>query len=256
MRRPSRRRTSRVTGEHRHLSRLDTPARALAAGARAAFSIPGLVLFASMTGFGGLVRESGLDLSIGLMMTSVVWALPSQVVLTGAMATGTSLLAAAMAVTLSAVRLLPMTASIVPTLRGEGTSRRLLYLLSHFVAVTPWVVGMQTMPLLPPRVRAAWFGGLVAMLTVTNSVATGFGYWGASVLPWELAAGLVFLTPLYFLLSLSGAARNLTEVLAFAIGLAATPLAGAIGLGGDLVWGGVVGGTLAFAIGRMARRRR
>lgn len=245
-----------MSAGRRSYHEIDTVGRGFRAGAVAAFSIPGFVLFASMTGFGGLVRESGVDLWVGLAMTSIIWALPSQVVLTGAMAAGASLVAAAAAVTLSAVRLMPMTASIVPELRGDGSRKSVLYALSHFVAVTPWVVGMQVLPRLPRHVRTAWFAGLAALLTVTNTLATGLGYWGASVLPWELAAALVFLTPLYFLLSLSGAARNLTEVLAFVIGLVATPLVGALGVGGDLVWGGVLGGTLAFAIGRIARGRR
>jgi len=227
---------------------------AILSGARAAIGVPGLVLFASMTGFGGLVREAGLDLSIGLVMTGVIWALPSQVVLAGSIVGGASLFAAAAAVTLSAVRLMPMTAAIVPRLRGEGTSRRTLGALSHFVAVTPWVIGMAELPRLPRAVRPVWFAALGATLTLSNLAATALGYWSAAALPGRLAAALVFLTPAYFLVSMAGAARTTTDRLALALGLAATPLAGVLGLGPDLIWGGLVGGTVAFLVGRRGRR--
>jgi predicted branched-subunit amino acid permease len=226
----------------------------LMAGARAAWGVPGLVLFASMVGFGGLVRESGIDLAVGLFMTGAIWALPSQVVLAGAVAGGASLVAAALAVALSAVRLMPMTAAILPELRGSGTSRLTLAGLSHFVAVTPWIIGMTRLPSVPKPARPSWFAGGGRAQTLSNIVATAVGFWGAGALPPILAGGLVFLTPVYFLLSMAGTARTTTDRLALGMGLVATPLAGAIGVGADLMWGGLVGGTLAFVVGRMLRR--
>lgn len=226
---------------------------AVLAGMRAAVGVPGLVLFASMTGFGGLVRETGLDLSVGLFMTGAIWALPSQVVLAGAIGGGASLLAATAAVTLSAVRLMPMSAAIAPSLKGEGTSRRTLAALSHFVAVTPWVIGMAELPRLPRAIRPVWFAALGTTLTLSNLAATALGYWGASALPGRLAGALVFLTPLYFLLSMTGTARTTTDRLALVLGLVATPLAGFLGLGPDLLWGGIVAGSLAFFLGRRIR---
>lgn len=230
-----------------------TRAAAARSAMRAAVSVPGAVLFVSMIGFGGLVRESGIDLPVGLFMTAAIWALPSQVVLAGAIAGGASLFVAAAAVTLSAVRLMPMTAAIVPSLRGEATSRRTLGALSHFVALTPWFIGLQTLPTLPRSVRPLWFAVLGLTLTVSNVVATALGYWGATALPSRLAGLLVFLTPLYFLTSMTGAARTTTDRLALGLGLVATPAAGALGLGPDLVWGGVAAGTAAFLIGRRRR---
>lgn len=224
-------------------------------GVRAAWGVPGLVLFASMVGYGGLVRASGIDLPVGLASTVVIWALPSQVVLAGAIAGGTSIVAAALAVSLSAVRLLPMTAALLPSLKGEGTPRWALLALVHFIAVTPWTMGHGTLPTLPRRIRPAWFAGVGLALSASNLIATAVGYWSAATLPPAFAGALVFLTPLYFLLSMSGTARTPTDRLAIAFGLVATPLVGLLGGGAALLWGGLVGGTAAFAVGRLIRRR-
>lgn len=226
------------------------------AGARTAVGIPALVLFASTVGFGGYAREAGMPLSLTLMMTGGIWALPSQIVLTGSLAAGSSLFAAFVAVSLSAVRLMPMTAAIMPILRGPATSRFRLVLLSHFVAVTAWVLAMARLPSMPRAARAPWFAGLGLALAMMSVAATGLGYWGAGELPPVLSAALVFMTPCYFLISMTGAARSLTEKLALAIGLVLTPLVGLVDSSTDLLWGGLVGGTLAFLIGRILRRVR
>jgi predicted branched-subunit amino acid permease len=226
------------------------------AGARAAVGVPGLVLFASTVGFGGFAREAGLPLGLTLLMTGGIWALPSQIVLTGAIGAGSSIVAAFVAVSLSAVRLMPMTAAIMPLLRGPRTSRLRLLALSHFVAVTAWVLAMSRLQSLPREGRAPWFAGLGMALAAGSVAATGLGYWGAGELPPVLSGALVFMTPVYFLVSMTGAARSLTERLALAIGLVLTPLVGLFDTATDLLWGGLVGGTLAFLIGRFVGRAR
>ena len=92
-------------------------------GVRAAFSIPGLILAGAFVGFAGLAREAGLTLAQTVFMTGVVWALPGKVVLVGAVLSGASLPAAAFAVALSSVRLMPMVVALVPELRGPRTRK-------------------------------------------------------------------------------------------------------------------------------------
>jgi predicted branched-subunit amino acid permease len=223
-------------------------------GARQAFGIPGLILFASMLGFGGLASESGIPFAITVMMTSVIWALPSQVVLVGAIAGGLSLMAATVAVALSAVRLLPMTVAIMPLLSADAPRKPMLLAASHFVAVTPWVAGLRLLGSMPPQGRVYWYLGLGFTLSFTNTIATALGYWGASTLPPMLAAGLVFLTPAYFLLSLILAATGRTDYYALVFGLVATPLATLWLPDLDLLIGGVGAGTLAYLAQRMTRK--
>lgn len=66
----------------------------MARGARAAVSIPALILTAAFVGYAGLARETGLTLAETLAMTGLIWALPSIVVLTGALSSGMGLIPA------------------------------------------------------------------------------------------------------------------------------------------------------------------
>ncbi|WP_312794374.1 AzlC family ABC transporter permease, partial [Tianweitania sp.] len=90
-------------------------------GVRSAYSIPGFILMSSFVGFSALAKAAGVGLWASVFMTGIVWALPAQVVLVGAIIAGNSLAAAAFAVALSSVRLTPMVVAIVPEMRGPRT---------------------------------------------------------------------------------------------------------------------------------------
>ena len=215
-------------------------------GMRAVVSVPAAILLTSMAGFGVLCREAGLTLGQAVFMTAAVWALPSQVVLVGAIAGGASLGAAALGVALSAIRFVPMVASWVPMVRSARTPTWQLFLLSHFVAVTSWVVAAMRLPSLPPPARMPFFAGFAVALTTTGTIVTGAAYVLAGGLPPVLAGLLFFLTPIYFLTSLTASARLNAERLALAIGLVLGPFFRWWGLPLDLVWAGLTGGALAY----------
>ena len=177
-------------------------------GARAAVSIPALILTAAFVGYAGLARETGLTLVETLAMTGLVWALPSVVVLTGAMSTGMGLVPAAIAVALASVRLMPMTMALMPLVKVPGKTRNwLLLVASHFVAVTAWVYAMKNLPDLPREGRLPFFIGFGGSVTAFVFVMTGIAYLLVERLPDVVAGALLLLTPVYFLCSLWGAAR-------------------------------------------------
>jgi hypothetical protein len=66
-------------------------------------------------------------------------------------------------------------------------------------------------------------------------------------LPPILAGALFFLTPIYFLTALTAAAGIHAERLALPIGLLLGPLFRISGLPLDLVWSGLIGGSIAYA---------
>lgn len=234
----------------------DRAARWFLAGMRAFVSLPALILFAAFTGFGSLAQASGVPLAQAVAMAGLIWALPSMVVLVGAIKAGTPLLATAIAVALSAVRLMPMTMALVPIVRDEKTPRWVLYWISHFVAVTAWVFGMTRLPDLPRPARAAYFLGFAMTLTAVNMGVTGIAWWASASLPPVAAAALVLLTPLYFILSLWRAAeRAPTDRIALVIGMAVAPGAHAVSPEFTLLLTGLVGGTAAYALGRAVERR-
>jgi hypothetical protein len=81
---------------------------------------------------------------------------------------------------------------------------------------------------------------------------SGFvGFYLAAGLPSLLAAALLFLTPISFLISTARNARAMLDKLALVFGLVLAPLLAALHVQLDLMWSGVVGGTLAYAIHRV-----
>lgn len=224
-------------------------------GVRAAFSVPLLILISAFVGFAGLARESGVTLEHTLFLTGVVWALPAKVVLIGAIMGGASLPAAAFAVALTSVRLTPMVVSIVPELRTPKTRPVVLYFLSHFVAVTSWVLAMEQMRAVPRPMRTAWYCGLGGTLIAVNMVVVALVYALAGSLSPTLSAALLLMTPLYFLTSLWGSARERASHYAMAFGMALGPVFHVLTPGFDLMAAGLTGGATAYLLHRLARRK-
>jgi predicted branched-subunit amino acid permease len=215
--------------------------------------VQGAVLFASYIGFGGLCAGTGFPLGAAVFSSFLIIALPSQLLLLGGYVAGSGAPVIALAVFLSAARLLPSVVTLLPYLRGRGRLAVQLF-AAHFVAVTVWVEGRRLLPLLPAAARLPFYFGFV---TVTNAgcvIATFIGFLLAGRLPQALAIGLTFLTPIAFLLALTRNARDLVDYLSLAFGLALAPLFAAFGGRLDLLWTGLVGGAGAFLIHRLRRR--
>ena len=136
------------------------PQQAFLRGLRATPWTPGLILFLAMIGFGALARDSGFSVGQAVFTTVGIFQLPGQVALVDQVARGATYFAAALAVLLTAIRLLPMTVVLMPYLRGSELPRWLEYAAAHFVAITAWVEALRRLPPLPPHVRLPYFLGL------------------------------------------------------------------------------------------------
>lgn len=224
-------------------------------GARAAISIPALILTAAFVGYAGLARETGLTLAETLAMTGLVWALPSVVVLTGALSSGMGLLPAGIAVALASVRLMPMTMALMPLIKVPGKTRGWqLLIASHFVAVTAWVFAMKNLPSMPREGRLPFFVGFGGAVSGFVFCMTAVAYLLVERLPDVVAGALFLLTPVYFLCSLWGAARLNADKAAMVAGLALGPVFFLYLPGLDLLWTGLAGGTIAYLGTRLMRR--
>jgi predicted branched-subunit amino acid permease len=224
-------------------------------GARAAVSIPAFILTAAFVGYAGLARETGLTLLETLAMTGLVWALPSVVVLTGALSSGMGIIPAAIAVALASVRLMPMTMALMPLIKVPGKTKNWqLLLASHFVAVTAWVYAMKNLPDLPREGRLPFFVGFGGAVSTFVFCMTGAAYLLVERMPDIVAGALFLLTPVYFLCSLWGAARMNADRVAMITGLVLGPLFFVFLPGLDLLWTGLVGGTIAYFASRIVRR--
>jgi predicted branched-subunit amino acid permease len=223
-------------------------------GVRTAFSIPGLILVSTFIGFASLAKAAGFTLVETVFMTGAIWALPAKVVLVGAVQVGSSLPATTLAVALSSMRLMPMVVALIPEMRGPRTRRWVLYLLSHFIAVTSWVLAMERLRNIPRPMRTAWYAGLGGTLVVANMIVVGITYVAVDALPDWVSAALLLLTPIYFLTSLWGSARERATHVAMALGLILGPALHTILPGFDLLIAGIAGGALAFLFHKFGRR--
>lgn len=231
-------------------------ARWFIAGLRAAAGLPAIVLAATFVGIGSICADYGMSLAWTLTATMLLWAGPAHIVLVGGLGAGAPWFALAITVGLTSVRLLPMVVALTPFLRSGGARLPALLFASHFVAISIWVEGMRLLPGVPARGRLPFYHGLAGGLLAVATLMTAVGYIIAGVIPPLFGAGLLFLTPIFFLVSLLGPARTTADYLPVLAGffglLAAAPFAGGL----ELLFAGVGGGTLAFFAGRALERRR
>lgn len=223
-------------------------------GMRMAFSLPGFILVSSFVGFAALAKDAGVTAAQATFMTGIVWALPSKVVLVGAILSGATLPAVALAVALSAIRLMPMVMALVPEIRDRQTPRWVLYVLAHCVAVTSWVLAMERVKLVPRPMRTSWYAGLGFTLIVVNMLVVLAVYAVADTLPSAVSAALLMLTPMYFLTSLWGSAREKAGYAALILGMVLGPLFHMLTPEFDLLAAGLTGGLLAYGWHRLQRR--
>ncbi len=222
-------------------------ARAFAWGLRSVGStVLTLVLFATYLGIGALAHDSHFSLGWVLASTALVWAGPAQIILISTLGSGATAVQAAIAVSVSAIRLFPMVVSVLPMLRTPLTKRRHLILATHFIAVTLWVECFRLLPQVPRERRIAFTHGLGCGLLAVCLVATTIGYGLAANLPVLFAAAILMLTPLAFLLSTARNCRTISDVLALVLGLALYPLAAKLHTGVDILISGITAGTIAY----------
>ena len=227
---------------------------AFLAGTRAAITSPlNFVTVGTFLGIGALAKELGFSLPWAAVSSLLIWAAPAQVIVTTALAGGSPLFEIAIAVALSAVRLMPMTVSLIPLMRSAQTRTAHLILPAHFVTVTTWSEGLRLLPSVARDNRVAFANGLGSGFVGTALVFTVCGFFLAAQLPVALAAGLLFLTPLAFFLSTVATARTLADRLALGLGLVAGPALAAYQVQLDLLWGGLIGGTIAYGAQRIRR---
>ncbi len=219
-------------------------------GARQAASMPGVVMFFSFLGFGALLRSEGVPLVYGIAQDVAIWALPGQVVLLDAVSRGLPLLLGALAVTLTAVRLLPMVVLVLARSRLAGQARWPEYLAAHYIAATVWVMAEMHFDSLPKAGRLPWVIGLGTALVSAMTLATALGFMLTGIMAGPLAATLVFFTPAFFLLALIDGARMRMDWLAMTLGAVLGPLVHVYWPSLDLLAAGLVGGGAAFLLGR------
>ena len=213
------------------------------------------VLLGNYIGMGALAHEVGFSFGWMALSTLLVWAAPAQVILLSTLTTA-SLWEVALAVSLSSIRFLPMVAAILPVMRHPGVRQRDLLLPMHLTAISVWVEGMRLLPLMPPERRVTFYNGLGTGLMSGALIGGAIGFVLAAKLPPLLGAALLFFTPMAILMSSARNSRTLIDGLSFALGLVVGPIVAAQKIGLDLMWTGLIAGTIAYAVHRVRETRR
>jgi predicted branched-subunit amino acid permease len=206
------------------------------------------VLFVTFIGIGALAHDTHFSLLWAILSTVLVWAGPAQIILVLTLGSGVTMLQAAIAVTVSAIRLFPMVVAVLPLIRTPETRRRQLILVAHFTAVTLWVECYRFLPHVPRERRIAFVHGLGSGLMLIALVATIIGYLLAANLSQTFGAAVLLLTPLAFLFSTARNSRGIADILSLGLGLAFYPLASLLDSGVDILVSGVTAGTIAFGL--------
>lgn len=223
-------------------------------GVRAALILPAWVVAIALVGVGSLARDIGYPVEVAVLSTLLVWAGPAQVVFFGSIATGAAWSAIALAISFSSLRFLPMTVSILPLLRRPGQGALMQALLAHFVAMSVWAEGLRRLPHMPQNIRVPYYLGFATTCIGLSAAATYAGYYLVGAVSAPVAAGLLFMSPIFFLVSLVAGARGKPDAIALVLGFVLAPLATMLIPGSfDLIVAGLLGGTIAFLF---ERRRR
>jgi predicted branched-subunit amino acid permease len=225
-------------------------------GIRDALTLPAWVVGFSVLGIGSLAQDVGHPAGAAILSTVLIWASPAQAILYGGLAAGTSLPALAIAVCFSSIRFLPMTIAILPLLRRPRQRLVTQLFAAHYVAVTVWVESLRRLPALDPEERLPYYFGFANATIGVSALLTGLGHYLADAVPGAIGAGLLFLTPLFFTISLTAGANRVVDRAAVVLGFLLAPITtAAAGKEFDLLVAGLVGGTVAYLIGRLRAAR-
>ena len=113
---------------------------------------------------------------------------------------------------------------------------------------------MQRCPSLLRAERLPYFVAFSTTLWIVTLVATAVGYLLAGMVPEPVTLGLVFLTPIYFMLILAAEIGIRPRALTLGYGAVAGPILHVLTPNWGLLLTGVLAGTAAFLTDRRLRR--
>ena len=215
---------------------------------------PVLVLFASMVGFGAMGRTHGFDAWMTGLTSLLMFALPGQVVMLEMFISGSSLLAIGFAVTLTSTRFVTMVVTLFPQLHRRDRNP-LLYLWVHMLAMTAWAMSMREFPRMRPQHRLNYFIGLALPCWLISPMGTVLGYFVAGWVPTAVTLGLVFINPLFFLLTFADV-KPWANRIAIGLGCVFGPAFYVLDADSSLLLTGLVAGSAAYFIDRRWLRPR
>ena len=234
-------------------SRFSSRKAAFRQGIKDALRAPVLVLFAGMLGFGAAGQMYDLGLVFTTAVTFFLFALPGQIVLFEMLVSGASLLSVGIAVSLTSSRFVTMAVTLFPQLHRDDRKRG-LYASVHLLAMTAWTVAMREFPSMAPEHRSSYYVGFGLPCWLLSVPATALGYVIAGQVPVAVTLGLVWINPLFFLLTFTEVKLPGNRV-AILLGGCLGPVFFLIDSATSLLAAGLIGGSLAYGWQRWRARR-
>lgn len=235
-------------------ARFQSRREALRVGLREALGAPVLVLLAGMVGFGASCRANGLDIWAASATSLLMFALPGQVVMLEMMVTGSSLLAIALAVSLTSTRFITMAVTLFPQLHQRDRSPK-LYAAVHMMAMTAWAVSMREFAKMSAQHRLSYFVGMALPCWLVSLPGTALGYVVAGHVSLPVTLGLLFINPLFFLLTFTEVKPWVNRI-AIVLGCLLGPVFYLLDRDSSLLTTGLVAGTAAYWLDRTLLRPR
>ena len=223
-------------------------------GIRDAAGAPAMVLFAGMVGFGAMGHTHGFDPWVTGLTSLLMFALPGQVVMLEMLISGSSWLAIGFAVTLTSTRFITMVVTLFPQLHRRDRNP-FLYLWVHLLAMTAWAMSMREFPRIVRHHRLSYFIGIALPCWLISMPGTVLGYLVAGSVPAAVTLGLVFINPLFFLLTFTEV-KPWGNRLAIGLGCVFGPIFFLLDPDSSLLLTGLVAGTLAYVVDRRWLRPR
>ncbi len=220
-------------------------------GIKQAFGAPLWVLFAGMVGFGAMVHGSGLGVGFAGLTSLLLFALPGQVVLVEMLTSNAPALAIVLAVTLTSSRFIMMTITLFPQIAPADRNRR-LYAHVHLLAMTAWALSMREFHKIAPEYRLRYFIGLGLPCWLVALPGTVLGYYVAGSVPAPVTLALVFINPLFFLLTFTDVKPRANQI-ALVLGCLLGPAFYLLDPSSSLLAAGLTAGTLAYLVDRSIR---
>lgn len=223
-------------------------------GIRDAAGAPAMILFAGMVGFGAMGKTNGLDIWFTSATSFLMFALPGQVVLLEMAVTGSSVFAIVLAVTLTSTRFITMTVTLFPQFHEKDRNHS-LYASVHLLAMTAWAVSMREFQTMEAKHRLHYFIGLGLLCWFISIPGTILGYLLAGVVPVPVTLALVFINPLFFLLTFTEVKPWINRI-AIGLGFVLGPFFYILDRDTSLLTTGLVAGTIAYVFDRKVLRKR
>ena len=162
---------------------------------------------------------------------------------------GASLINIFLAVWLVNTRLYPMTVALMPLLLHKNQPRWKYYLSCHFIAVSAWLIMKSNYQKIEKKHRIDFWMGIGTGTWLIAIVSTIIGFLASDYLNKDMMIGLAIVNPVYFTCMMVGAMKTIQISLSIILGAIFGPAFFFISPEWSILYGGILGGSVAYFVG-------